>query len=293
MAVAAVAKGNKTKGNKTDLRSIVEHTKPVSLSVERCLPVLGELQGLFPTGGLQRGSVVELGGGAGITTLAMALLAGATKTGSWVATIGFEQAGGFEQIGWEAAEDLGVNLQHLAAVRCPARKWLTVVASLVESFDLVLCGPEVTPSAADLRRLRTRIRERGSVLMAIPHGRGSVAASEFRSPSSKARGWPGSDIRFEIQECHWRGLGSGWGNLGERRLKVAVDGRGSMNRQRVFEIDFDSRGRLQNSQLQNSQSVASSHVVGKPAVLPGKPAVIPDRSDARGAVDSVDLDRVG
>lgn len=290
MVVAAVAKGNKTKGNKADLRSIVEHTKPVSLSVERCLPVLGELQGLFPAGGLQRGSVVELGGGPGITTLAMALLAGATKTGSWVATVGFEQVGGFEQIGWEAAEDLGVNLQHLAAVRCPARKWPTVVASLVESFDLVLCGPEVIPGAADLRRLRTRIRERGSVLMAIPHGWGSVAASGFRSSSSKARGWHGSDIRLEIRECHWWGLGNGWGNLAERRLKVAVDGRGSMNRQRVFEIDFDSRGRIMKSRIKNSQSnsqsVAGSHLVSDPPL-------VQDRSDVPAVVGPAGLDRVG
>lgn len=232
---------------KSDLHGIVEQSRPV-LSVERCLPVLGELQEFFIHDGLQRGSVVELGGGPGATTLALALLAGAARTGSWVAAIGFDE------IGWEAAEGLGVPLENVVVVRVPGsgssrvgssrtgnhpdRVWQKALSQLTASFDLVLCGPRINPGAAQVRQIRARARERGSVVLGVCRGSGAAGLS------SVARGWSGSDVRMVVKESLWEGLGGGWGVLAQRRLRVLVEGRGSMSRPREFLVDFDADGHL-------------------------------------------------
>ena len=149
------------------LRDLVEQIRPVTLAHERALPVVPAVEQLLPARGLQRGSTVSVAGGSGTTALAFAVLAGPTRAGSWAACVGLPE------LGWAAAAQLGVDLERVVVVRPPAAAWATVVAALVDAFDVVVCGPEHAPTAAEVRRLSARARERGAVLMAVG---GAVAA---------------------------------------------------------------------------------------------------------------------
>ncbi len=226
----------------SQLRELVERTSPVSLAVNQVLPVLGALEPLFPSRGLARGSVVEVGGAAGATTVALSLMAGASRTGSWVACVGFPQ------LGWEAAEEQGVDPNRLVAVSAPGREWPNVVAALIDAFDLVLCGPEVAPTATQLRRLRARARERGAVVMAV-NGRctrqPSRSSGRGGGPMGAKSGWPSADVRLEVRRNRWDGPGQGWGALDARCLEVRLEGRAGLNRPRTVELVIDGSGRLQ------------------------------------------------
>lgn len=200
----------------TQLRELVETVRPVTLAHERTLPVLPALEPLLPARGLRRGTSVRVEGGPGATTLALATLAGPTRAGSWAACVGVPA------IGWGAAAELGVALERVAVVRAGERTWATVVAALVDAFDVVLVGPEHRPSATEVRRLTARARERGSVLLSVG------AAGRHR------RDWPGVDVRLSATAARWSGPGEGWGHLRARRVTVSAEGRGGLGRpQRV------------------------------------------------------------
>ncbi len=153
------------------LRSVVERTRPLDQGRQRLLPLTGATEHLLAGGGLARGSIVQVSGAAGATTLALALVAGPCHTGSWVACVGFPQ------LGWEAVEEIGLPLERLVAVRTPPRHWTKVVAALLDAFELVMCGPEVVPTAAELRNLAARARERESVLVAVTGAATTLAAT--------------------------------------------------------------------------------------------------------------------
>jgi hypothetical protein len=156
---------------------------------------------------------------------------------------------GFDEVGWEAAEGLGIPLENVLVVRIPAngnshRVWQKVMTQLTVSFDLVLCGPRINPGAAQVRQIRSRARERGSVVIGVCRGGGAAGLSGTNGLSGTTRGWPGSDVQMVVKDSDWDGLGSGWGVLGGRRLRVLVEGRGSMSRSREFLVDFDGDGSL-------------------------------------------------
>ena len=216
------------------LRQVVERTRPLNLAEERLLPLTAATEHLLPGGGLIRGSVVTLGGGAGATTLALALVAGPCRTGSWVAFVGFPE------LGWEAAEEVGLRLDRLVSVHAPSRGWARVVAALVDAFDVVLCGPDVVPAPAELRNLRARARERGSVLVGVG---GTVPGPGGSVLGRPGRAWPSGDVRLRVVRSRWQGLGEGWGRLGRRHLDVVVEGRGELSRPRRHEVVLDARGR--------------------------------------------------
>lgn len=220
-----------TPRNIEGLSKALGRTVPVSLARDRTLPMSGPVEHLFSERGLPRGWVVEITGGPGATSLGLAVVAGPSRTGSWVACVGFPQ------LGWEAAEEVGLDLDHVVAVHTPPREWAKVVAALLDAFDVVLCGPEVFPTATQLRGLRARARERGSVLVAV-HG------SLTRAPDGRdGPGWPEADARLRVEHCEWHGLGEGWGHLGPRRLSLVVSGRGSLSRTRREEVHLAPDGR--------------------------------------------------
>jgi hypothetical protein len=208
---------------------------PVDLARTRRLPVLPALAPLLPGGGLQRGTTVAVGtqdGLPGATSLALALAAGASQAGSWVAAVGLGA------LGLVAATELGVALDRLVLVADPGRQrdgWASVVAALVDGFDVVLVagqpegrgrdqgqrrgrGTGLRP--ADARRLVARARERGAVLMAV----GGDLPGE-RSP-----------VRLTVVTAAWTGLGEGWGHLAGRRMTVETGGRGEATRPRRAEL---------------------------------------------------------
>ena len=205
------------------LRSLVDRTRPVSMADQRTLPVLPGLEGLLPGRGLQRGSTVQVGGHAGATALALAMAAGPTRAGSWVACVGLAE------LGWAAAAEAGVDLDRVAVVRTPDASWGTVTAALVDAFDVVLCGLGHSPSSTEARRLTARARERGSVLILV--GGRTAGAGPAR------RAWPGAaDVELSVISSEWSGIGVGWGRLGQRRVTLEVGGRRGLSRARRVDL---------------------------------------------------------
>ena len=133
----------------------------VDLARDRRLPVLPALEALLPGAGLRRGTTVAVGaapGVAGATSLALALAAGASQAGSWVAAVGLGS------LGLVAAAELGVALERLVMVAEPGRDregWASVMGALVDGFDIVLVAALGRLRPADARRLVARVRERG------------------------------------------------------------------------------------------------------------------------------------
>jgi hypothetical protein len=177
-----------------------------TLADERLLPVVPAFQSLLPGAGLRRGTTVAVGRSA---ALALALVAGASAAGSWVAAVGLPH------LGIVAAAETGVVLERLALVPAPGvRAWPTVVAALLDAVDVVLMRPPARPPAAQARRLAARARERGAVL--VPLGPWSEPA----------------DLRLAVTSSAWHGLGQGHGNLQARQVEVLVAGRGAAARER-------------------------------------------------------------
>jgi len=228
---------------------------PDPLPAGRFLPVVAELAGLFPGGGLPRGGTVLLGPPApgtflvpgtpgrssaspgrvpGLTSLLLLLLAGASSGGDWCAVVGFPE------LGLAAASELGADLDRIVLVPRPGTegRWQSVVSTLLETVDLVCLAPDVPVRPSDARRLSARARERGSTLVvldaACPTGiaRGIICGDKVRARRVVAR-WPGpSDLRCAVRESSWSGLGLGHGRLRFLQLEAEVGGRGAASRPR-------------------------------------------------------------
>jgi hypothetical protein len=181
-----------------------EVTRPVSLAGEQVLPVLPALQDLLPGGVLRRGSTVAV---VGSTSLALALVAAPSASGSWCAAVGMPS------LGLAAVAELGVTLEHLALVGDPGESWPSVVAALLDALDVVVVRPPGPVRGTHVRRLAARARERGAVL--VP-----------------ACSWEGADVCLGVTRSEWHGLGAGHGHLRSRRLEVASRGRGAAARPR-------------------------------------------------------------
>ncbi len=195
---------------------LLARARPTSRSQDQLLPVLPVLAPLLPGGGLQRGTVVSVGAvvgtGAGIsptadgtTTLAFALLAAATDTGSWCAAVGTADPGVV------AIAELGVDLERLALVPHPGPRWAEVAAALLDGMDVVVVQPPgpVRPGVA--RRLAARARERRSVLITLVKGLGR---------------WPeGPDVGLVVESGSWWGVDEGHGYLQGRRVELCGTGR--------------------------------------------------------------------
>ena len=180
------------------------------LGVHRMLPVVPELSSLLPGRGLRRGSTVAVATGAaaqagGGTSLLLALLAGASRSGSWCAVVGVPALGAV------AAAESGIALDRLALVPNPGPDWPTVVAALIDGVDVVVMAVPAQVSGSVTGRLAARARQRGSVL--VPFGP-----------------WSGADVTLQVTAGHWDGLGAGRGRLRRREVTVLARGRGAAAR---------------------------------------------------------------
>ena len=177
--------------------------------VHRVLPVLPELGGLLPGRGLRRGSTVAVvagrSTGGGSTSLLLALLSAASRSGSWCAVVGVPALGAL------AAAESGIVLDRLALVPDPGPEWPTVVAALIDGVDVVVTAVPGPVSASVTSRLVARARQRGSVL--VPYGR-----------------WDGADVTLQVMHGMWEGLGAGRGRLRRREVTVSARGRGAAAR---------------------------------------------------------------
>lgn len=176
------------------------------------MPVLPALEPLFPESGLRRGSVVTV---TGSTSLALALVAGASEAGSWCAAA---VGGGATSVGLVAAAELGIVLDRFPLVMVPAGRhaefnW--VVAALLDAFEVVVAWPPASLGASVVRRLAARGRDRGSTLV-IVGDREHIA---------------GADLQLTVVGASWCGIGRGHGRLESRLLEVRATGRGAAARE--------------------------------------------------------------
>jgi hypothetical protein len=203
------------------LAAAARRHRPVSAAHERVIPVPGPLGELLPHAALARGAVIGVEGvpGAGASSVALALAAAVTGVGEWAAAVDLD--GSF---GGRAAADAGVALDRFAVVRPPpgARfpmdRWATAVATLLDGTSLVIAELPRSVRAADARRLVARAREREVIL--VPFGPAHAWAAD-------------TTLRVRATGGAWPGLDAGSGLLGERTIRVQVDGRGAAARPRT------------------------------------------------------------
>ncbi|HXR40990.1 MAG TPA: hypothetical protein VN738_01205 [Acidothermaceae bacterium] len=172
------------------------------------LPVPEALGSLFPEGGLRRGSTITVNGSS---SLVVALLAQTSKRPGWCAEVGSPL------IGSAAAAEAGVVLERFVRVAEPGEQWASVVASLLEAFDLVVVHPPRRASQGDMRRLTARARERSAVLLV-------------------AGAWEGAMVNLSVTAQQWHGLGAGHGYLQSREVEVQALGRGAAARPRTANV---------------------------------------------------------
>jgi hypothetical protein len=176
---------------------------PVEVTRDAVLSVLDPLTPILPRAGLARGQVVGCQGAAAMS-LALALAAGPTETGSWAAVVGLPT------VGIQAAAELGVAVERTLFVAAPPPdQWAVVLGAVIDGADVVIVSaPTRSVPAGDTRRLQARLQSRGGVLLVV--------------------GDPGPfvpDLVLGSEVLGWEGLGDGHGHLTCRRVSIQVDGR--------------------------------------------------------------------
>jgi len=203
---------------------LLARLRPVSLAKSRTLPLDEPWRALVPGGGLRRGSTVavEAPVGWGGLSLAISLVAEASAQGHWVAVVGVDDPG------IVAIAELGVDLRRVLFVPRPRGAWAEASADLLDGVDLVLVRPSSRTGFGAARRLTNRVRERGTVLIAL---------SEPRTA------WPlPVDLSFRVTRAEWVAST----RLDARYLTVLVSGRGEAVRgvERVVVVP-NRRGRAE------------------------------------------------
>lgn len=163
------------------------------------VPVLPALHDLLPERGLRPGTVVSVGGD---TSLMLALAAAATTAGTWCAAVGLQC------LGLVAAAELGVALDRLLLAENPGERWPEVAAALADAVGIMLLRPTGTVAGPLAARLPAVARRTGCALVV-------------------AGPWPGAQVRLDVVDRSWVGVGQGRGRLRARRITVASGGRGA------------------------------------------------------------------
>ncbi len=190
----------------------------------RLLPVADELAPLLTQPGLVPGSALAVQG-PGALTLATAFAAEVSRTGGWVTAVGLGR------MGVSAVAERGASLDRWVFVDEPGDAAAEVLNALIGNVDVILLAAGVRLAAAHSRRLRTRLRERGTVVIETAGPRGVGAFSP--------------DVTLTVERAAWTGLGHGHGRLRERRAEVVAVGRGaaSLPRRAVLWLP-DADGRI-------------------------------------------------
>lgn len=176
-------------------RSVVEQLRERVAAMERkpALEPVATLPGLAGLVRLHAGATYAVDS----ASLALALVAGASRSGEWV---GFA---GCADFGAEAAAELGIELSRTVLVPDPGEHWLEVTAALVDVLRVVVLRPPTSVDERTAGILDSRLRTRSSVL--VVHGE-----------------WPRVEARLSIEQSSWTGPASGTGQLRERRARVVV-----------------------------------------------------------------------
>ena len=154
---------------------------------------------LLPGGGLRPGAAYALSRSA---SLLLALMARPSQDGLWCGAVGMPE------LGAEAAERYGLDLERLVFVPDPGPRWLAVTATIAEVLPVVAVRPPARVSDAEVSRLAARLRDRGTVLLV-------------------QGAWPQAEATIDVADPRWTGLGHGHGYLAGRELTVSVTHRRS------------------------------------------------------------------
>ncbi|WP_423920388.1 hypothetical protein [Candidatus Poriferisodalis sp.] len=207
---------------------------------ERLLPVADELASLLTQPGLVPGSVLAAQG-PGALTLATAFAAEVSRTGGWVTAVGLGR------MGVSAVAERGASLDRWAFVDEPGDAAAEVLNALIGNVDVVLLAAGVRLATAHSRRLRARLRERGTVVIEVTEEKtaGPRGVGAFSSAGPRGAGAFSPDVTLTVERAAWTGLGQGHGRLRERRAEVVAAGRGaaSLPRRAVLWLP-DADGRI-------------------------------------------------
>ncbi|MFJ6652878.1 hypothetical protein ACIQLJ_08805 [Microbacterium sp. NPDC091313] len=169
------------------------------------LPTHPAFAGLLPGGGLKPGAAYSLAPSA---SLLLALMARPSQDGTWCGAVGMPD------LGAEAAERYGLDLDRLVFIPDPGSRWLAVTATVAEVLPVVAVRPPTRVSDAEVSRLASRLRDRGTVLLV-------------------QGAWPQAEAVIEVADPRWSGLGDGHGYLAGRELTVSVTSKRSPGARRV------------------------------------------------------------
>ncbi len=187
---------------------LVATLRPVALAKSRLLPLGEPWSTLVPGDGLRRGStvVVVAPPGSGGLSLALSLLTESSAKGHWAGVVGVDDPG------IVAMAELGIDLRRVLFVPRPGGEWAESAADLLDGVDLLVVRAPPHVAYAGARRLTDRVRERGTVLIAL---------------AEPAAPWPlPGDLSFTITRSQWATSS----RLDARYLTVRVGGRGEAAR---------------------------------------------------------------
>lgn len=184
---------------------LIERVGSKVLAHEQTVPVGPELAELFPERALVRGRTLACAGTAA-TSAGMALVAAAVVGGAWLAVVDTPT------FGLDAASEAGIPLERVVAVSSSRAGepggWVEVMAAVVDGFDLVLASVPADLAPGPLRKLSTRIRQRGAVVVLL----GDVGAMAC-------------DGVIDASGVAWSGLGTGFGTIRQRSVELRTSGR--------------------------------------------------------------------
>lgn len=205
-------------------------TTAATLAHERTLPVTDGLSSLVPRGALQRGSTIAAHG-PGATSFSLALVAEAARQGSFLAVVAPRS------FALASCLDFAIPLRRVVQFVLPDRAgdaggdsggagWAQLVAAVIEGFDLIVVADRRRVTASQARQLTNRVRERGTVLVRA----GGPAWAD------------GADLRYDLREPAWQGLGAGHGHLQSRIVQVQAAGRRWHGADRVRHVALPGPG---------------------------------------------------
>ncbi|WP_084126362.1 hypothetical protein [Demequina sp. NBRC 110054] len=205
------ARGDRLAAARAALKEVEARVGVARDDSDRAWPVDQAWSALLPDG-LPRGRVVSV---CGSTSLLLALAGQASQRGAWAAAVGMPA------VGVVAARRRGIDLSRLALVPEPGVQAAAVLALCLEGVDVVMTGERLALSEADRRRLASRAREQGALLLS-------------------AGPWAGAELSLDVERVRWSGLGAGDGRLRGREATVVVTGRraGAARRVRIA-LDVD------------------------------------------------------
>jgi hypothetical protein len=196
--------------------ALAAQLRPVSLAKARTLPLGAPWRDLVPGGALRRGAttVVQAAPGLGGLSVALSLLSEATAKGHWAGVVGVDDPGVVAMV------DLGIDLRRVLFVPRPRGAWAESAADLLDGVDLLVVRPPSRPAHGATRKLMDRVRERGTVLIALTE------------PSAP---WPlPAEVTLDVTESAWRTSS----RLEARTLTLRVSGRGTRERHGEYTVSL-------------------------------------------------------